>query len=88
MPRKDGASWNNLLASSKSPFKTVTDKTEIFGETNIANELNNFFTDIGLELAGKIPESSQPFESYMKNVSSEMENKPLSINELKDAFFL
>ena len=47
-----------------------------------ANEFNNFFTDIGLKLAKKIPELSQSFESYMKNVSSEMENKPLSINEL------
>ena len=51
------------------------------------NEFNNFFTDIGLKLAKKTPESSQPFESHMKKVSSEMENKPLSINELKDAFF-
>ena len=45
------------------------------------------FTDIGLTLAKKIPESSQPFERYRKNVSSETENKPLSISELKDAFF-
>ena len=52
-----------------------------------ANEFNNFFTDIGLKLAKKIPESSQPFESFMKKVHSEMENKPLSINVLKDAFF-
>ena len=51
------------------------------------NEFNNFFTDIGLKLAKKTPESSQPFESHMKKVSTEMENKPLSINELKDAFF-
>ena len=72
--------------SSLSP-KSVTDKTETLGETNIANEFNNFFTDICLKLAKKIPESSLSFESYMKNVSSEMEIKPLSINKLKDAFF-
>ena len=54
----------------------------------MANEFNNFFTDIGLKLAKKIPESSQSFESYMKEVNSEMEDKPLSINELKDGFFL
>ena len=54
----------------------------------IVNEFNNFFTDIGLKLAKKIPESSQSFESYMKEVNSEMEDKPLSINELKDGFFL
>ena len=35
--------------SSLTP-KIVTDKTEILGETNIANELINFFIDIGLKL--------------------------------------
>ena len=72
---------------SSLPPKIVTDKIEILGETNTANEFNNFFTDIGLKHAKKIPEPSLPFESYMKNVSSEMENKLLSINELRDAFF-
>ena len=75
------------IKKSSLPFKIVIDKTDILGGKNIANEFNNFFTDIGLKLAKKIPESSQPFESYMKKVNSEMENKPLSINELKDAFF-
>ena len=35
------------------------------------------FTDIRLRLAKKTPESSQPFESYMKNISSGMGDKPL-----------
>ena len=51
-----------------------------------ANELNNFVTNIGLKLAKKIPESCQPFESYMKNIRSEMENKHLSMN-IKRYFF-
>ena len=76
------------IKKSPLPFKIVIDKNEIFCEKNIANEFNNFYTDIGLKLAKKIPESYQPFESYMKKVNTEMENKPLSINELKDAFFL
>ena len=76
------------IKKSSLSFKIVTDKTDILGEKNITNEFNNFFTDISLKLAKKIPESSQPFESYMKKVNSEMENIPLFINELKDAFFL
>ena len=75
------------IKESSLPFKVVIDKTEIRGEKNIANEFNNLCTDIGLKLAKKIPQTSQPFESYMKKVNSEIENKPLSINELKDAFF-
>ena len=52
---------------SSLPFKVVTDKTKILGEKK-HNEFNNLFTDISLKLAKKIPESSQPFENYMKNV--------------------
>ena len=37
-----------IIKKSLLPFKILTDKTEILGETNIANEFNNFFTDIGL----------------------------------------
>ena len=51
------------IKTSSLPFKILTDKTEILGEINIANEFNNFFRDIGLQLAKKISESSQPFES-------------------------
>ena len=39
------------INNSSLPFKIITDKTEILGETNIANEFNNFFTDISLKLA-------------------------------------
>ena len=80
--------WQGQNQKIFLPFKIVTDKNGILDETNIANEFNNFFTDIGLKLAKKISESSQPFESYMRNIGSEIENKPLFINELKDAFFL
>ena len=51
------------IKKSSLPFKIVIDKTDILGEKNIANEFNNFFTDIGLKLAKKIPESSQPLKA-------------------------
>ena len=57
------------IKKSSLPFKILIDKTEILDGKNIANELNNFFTNIGLKLAKKIPESSQPFENYTKKVN-------------------
>lgn len=75
------------INKSSLPSNIVTDKTEVLVKQT-ANKFNNFFINIALRLAGKIPESSEPFESYMKNVGSEMEDKPFSINELKDALFL
>ena len=43
---------------------------------------------IGQKLANQIPKSSKTFETYINKVNVVMDsNKPLSINELKDAFF-
>ena len=67
--------WHVKINKSPPPFKIVTSKTEILCGTDITNELSDFFTDIGLKLDKKILESSLTFESYMKNVRSEMEKK-------------
>ena len=77
----------NKIYKSSFPQKIVIDATEIVGETKIANEFNNFFTNIGPKLAQKIPQPSRPFQSYMKTVNSELENKKVTTNELKEAFF-
>ena len=42
-----GVIGKSKINKSSLPLKIVTDITEILGETNIANEFNNFFTDIG-----------------------------------------
>ena len=47
----------------------------------------NFFTNTGTNLANKIPNASKPFDSYITKANTSMESQPLSINELKDAFF-
>ena len=57
------------------------------GEDKIANELNKCLADIGLSLAKNIPDTSTPFESYLKRVYTTLPSQSLSINELKDAFF-
>ena len=60
------------------PQKIVINKTEIVGETKIANEFNKFFKNI---LAQKIPQPLKRFESYMDRVNSEMKtNALLSVN--------
>ena len=46
-----------------------------------------FFTNIRTNWANKIPNPSRPFDSYITKVNTSMESQPLSINELKDAFF-
>ena len=70
----------------KVQHKTVN-KTDIFDAAKIADEFNKFFTNIGTDLANKIPNASKPFDSYITKANTSMESQPLSINELKDAFF-
>ena len=58
------------------------------GENQIANEFNKYFSDIGPSLAKNIPKPSITFESFLKRVNTALPSQSLSINELKDAFFL
>ena len=51
------------------------------------HEFNSFFTEIGKNLASKIPNASAPFEYFVNKSYFSKEIKPLSMNELKDAFY-
>ena len=59
-PKKTWCIMKELISKVKIkkfflPFKIVIDKTDILCEKNIANAFSNFFRDIGLKLAKKIP---------------------------------
>ena len=73
--------------SSTLPTKITVNKTDIFDTKKIADEFNKFFTNIGTDLANKIPNASKRFDFYITKVNTSMESQPLSINELKNAFF-
>ena len=47
---------------------------------------NNFFVDIGPELAKEIPEPARSFESYIPKSNTIMPTGPISVNEFKNAF--
>ena len=53
----------------------------------MANEFNNFFRNIGAELAKNIPNASRPFESYIKKVDTTIPTDSLTINGVKESFF-
>ena len=75
------------LKSSNLPRKITVNKVDLFDQTKIAREFNFFFTNIGKNLASKIPNASTPFEYFVNKSDFVMETKPLSMNELKDAFY-
>ena len=75
------------LKSSNLPQKITDKKVDLFDQTEIAHEFNSFFTNIGKNLANKIPNASTPFEYFVNKPDFVIETKPLSMNELKDAFY-
>ena len=75
------------LKSSSLPWKITVNKVDLFDHTKIAHEFNSFFTSIGKNLENKIPNASTQFAYFVKKSDFVTETKPLSINELKDAFY-
>ena len=76
------------IKSTNLPRKLRINKVDVYNKTEIADAFNDFFTNIGQKLASQILKSSKTFETYINKVNVIMDSKPLSINELKDAFFL
>ena len=83
----------DIIAKSKTkstnlPRKLTINKVDVYNKPKVVDNFNDFFTNIGQKLASQIPKSSKTFETYVNKVNVIMDSKPLSINELKDAFFL
>ena len=74
-------------AESVLPRKLVVNNVTITTAKDKAKHFNNFFTNIGPNLAKNIPTAAKPFQSYISQVNTTMSEYPLSINELKEAFF-
>ena len=75
------------LIPSTFPRNIVINRNIIFEEKHSANTFNNFFINIGSKLADDIPTPTSSFESYVQNTNETMKEEPITINELKDAFF-
>ena len=69
------------------PKKLVIDKERNTLEGLIAKHFNTYFAQIGTNLAKTIEASSIKFEILLKKYDSIQTEIPLSVNELKDAFF-
>ena len=72
---------------SRLPTKLVIKKDDVTSEIGIANEFNKFFTNIGQELARKIPTVSITFETFLNEIDITTPVDSITINELKEAFY-
>ena len=75
------------LKSLNLPRKITVNKADLFEQWKIAHKSNFFFTNVGKNMANKIPKASTSFEYFVNKSKFVMETKPLSMNELKYAFY-
>ena len=70
------------------PKKIKLDGKNITDEDLIAKQFNVYFTKIGPKLAKTIQASSLNFANIMENCNSTQAESTVTVNELKEAFFL
>ena len=74
------------ISRSNLPKHLDINKKLVYDKAKIADELNNFFVNVGANLAQKIPASSKSPISYLKNFGKTMKHSNLSEDELIKAF--
>ena len=75
------------LRTNNLPNRIIVNDREIYDKTDIANNFNKYFVNIGPNLANKIPSNENDFESSVKQTNDIMPTEELTDNELKIAFF-
>ena len=89
--RKTWETMKELIGKTKIrnnnfPRRILINKQEIYDQSVIANEFNNFFVNVGSNLAAKIPSSEKHFSEYMNQTKEIIPINDLTIKEYKNAF--
>lgn len=69
------------------PKKLIVGGKDVLEPSQIARKFNNYFVNVGPTLAGKIGHSNGSFTDYLNRTDKIFPEHPLTISELKDAFF-
>ncbi|XP_065662632.1 uncharacterized protein LOC136085269 [Hydra vulgaris] len=77
---KKRCSNNNL------PQKLIIDGEMISNQETIVEKLNDYFLEVGPNLADKIPKNTTNFKSYIKLTNISMKEVSLNITEVRNAF--
>ena len=78
----------NKLHSNNSPQRLTINGEDIYNEQEIASNFNDFFVNVGPNLAKSITKSKNSFTSYIKSKPSYLEHTKLTMKVLDLAFFV
>ncbi|XP_065660400.1 uncharacterized protein LOC136084231 [Hydra vulgaris] len=76
----------NKIEKNNLPQKLIIEGKMIYHKEVIIEKLNNFFLDVGPNLAAKIPIGQKKFDSYLATTDLIMEEPILTKSELHTAF--
>lgn len=79
-------SGKTKVKTKNLPKMLQTNNGQSYDTTEIAKEFNIFFTNVGPNLASKIPTTNQSFKHYLKKNENSIENNELSFDEFEKAF--
>ena len=68
------------------PKDLIVDKIEINNAKSIMEKFNEFFVNIGPNLANKIPQCDLTFKSYLPTINTTLNERVLSEDEFEEAF--
>ena len=74
------------IRNNNFPRRMPINKQEIYDQNVTANEFNNFFLNVGSNLAAQIPSSEKHFIEFMKQTKEIIPINDLIIKEYKNAF--
>ena len=87
--KRTWATMKETIGSKRSsgasfPKRLVVNNFEIFDQMTIAENFNNFFSEIRPKLASKIPDSIISFEHFLQGDYQILEEKPVTDDELNE----
>ena len=68
------------------PTTLETENRIISDKNAIAEEFNTFFTNVGQNLANKIPQLSKRFDQYFSPVDTQINNHDLTLKEFEPVY--
>ncbi|XP_065674200.1 uncharacterized protein LOC136091145 [Hydra vulgaris] len=73
-------------SNNKLPQKLIIDGEMISNKETIVEKLNDYFLEVGPNLASKIPKNTTNFKSYIKPTNISMKEVSLNITEVRNAY--
>ena len=74
------------LKSNDFPRKLLINKNEIYDRDIMANSFNDYFVNVGSNLAGKIPSSEKHFSDYLTQTEHVLIEQELTLKEFEEAY--